>query len=49
MSYLGWRWIGWLMGIWALLCTVLVILFVPETYHPKRESFRDDLVRLGGA
>lgn len=38
MSYLTWRWIFWVMGIWALLCTVLVVLFLPETYHPKRES-----------
>ncbi|ORY88386.1 major facilitator superfamily domain-containing protein [Leucosporidium creatinivorum] len=35
MSYLGWRWIFWIMGIWALLCASLVVLFLPETYHPK--------------
>lgn len=39
MSHLGWRFIFWVIGIWALLCTGLVLFFLPETYHPKRKLF----------
>lgn len=34
MSYLGWRWVFWIMGIFALLCWSLVVAFLPETYAP---------------
>ncbi|OSX62324.1 hypothetical protein POSPLADRAFT_1143698 [Postia placenta MAD-698-R-SB12] len=34
MSYLGWRWVFWIMMIFAGLCTVIAIIFVPETYAP---------------
>ncbi|EMD32362.1 hypothetical protein CERSUDRAFT_108809 [Gelatoporia subvermispora B] len=33
-SSLGWRWVFWLMMIFAGSCTIVAILFVPETYAP---------------
>ncbi|KAI0946742.1 hypothetical protein AcW1_010117 [Taiwanofungus camphoratus] len=33
-SFLGWRWIFWIMMIFAGSCTIVSILFVPETYAP---------------
>jgi DHA1 family multidrug resistance protein-like MFS transporter len=33
-SYLGWRWVFWVMGIFALSCFVLVAFLLPETYAP---------------
>ncbi|CDO78123.1 hypothetical protein BN946_scf184725.g2 [Trametes cinnabarina] len=34
MSPLGWRWVFWIMMIFAGTCTVIAILFLPETYAP---------------
>ncbi|KAK4048781.1 hypothetical protein OIV83_004547 [Microbotryomycetes sp. JL201] len=34
-SYLGWRWTFWIIGIWALTAWALIVLLLPETYHPK--------------
>ncbi|KZS90135.1 MFS polyamine transporter [Sistotremastrum niveocremeum HHB9708] len=34
MSHLGWRWIFWIMMIFAGLCWVLAFLFLPETFAP---------------
>ncbi|KAI1798447.1 MFS general substrate transporter [Ganoderma leucocontextum] len=34
MSPLGWRWLFWIMMIFAGVCTVLAFLFLPETYAP---------------
>ncbi|KAH9947520.1 MFS polyamine transporter [Amylocystis lapponica] len=33
-SYLGWRWVFWVMMIFAGTCTVIAFLFLPETYAP---------------
>ncbi|ETW75515.1 major facilitator superfamily [Heterobasidion irregulare TC 32-1] len=33
-SYLGWRWVFWVMMMFAGACTILAILFMPETYAP---------------
>ncbi|TFK47416.1 MFS polyamine transporter [Heliocybe sulcata] len=33
-SYLGWRWVFWLMMIFAGACCVVGIIFLPETYAP---------------
>ncbi|CCM06389.1 uncharacterized protein FIBRA_08648 [Fibroporia radiculosa] len=33
-SYLGWRWVFWIMMIFAGFCTLLALVFVPETYAP---------------
>ncbi|PCH37153.1 MFS general substrate transporter [Wolfiporia cocos MD-104 SS10] len=33
-SYLGWRWVFWIMMIFAGSCTVVASIFVPETYAP---------------
>ncbi|KAL6304116.1 MFS polyamine transporter [Sparassis latifolia] len=33
-SYLGWRWVFWIMMIFAGTCTVIMIFFLPETYAP---------------
>lgn len=33
-SYLGWRWVFWVMMIFAALCWVLIVLFMPETFAP---------------
>ncbi|KAI0322106.1 MFS polyamine transporter [Amylostereum chailletii] len=33
-SPLGWRWVFWVMMIFAGSCTVVTFLFVPETYAP---------------
>ncbi|KAI0314881.1 major facilitator superfamily domain-containing protein [Amylostereum chailletii] len=33
-SYLGWRWVFWVMMMFAGACTVLGALFIPETYAP---------------
>ncbi|KAI0270455.1 MFS general substrate transporter [Gloeopeniophorella convolvens] len=34
VSHLGWRWVFWVMMIWAGVCTITAILFLPETYAP---------------
>ncbi|KAK4048782.1 hypothetical protein OIV83_004548 [Microbotryomycetes sp. JL201] len=34
-SYLGWRFMFWVVGIWALSFLLLIVLLLPETYHPK--------------
>ncbi|TBU28211.1 MFS general substrate transporter [Dichomitus squalens] len=34
MSTLGWRWVFWVMMIFAGACTILAYLFLPETYAP---------------
>ncbi|PIL27281.1 MFS general substrate transporter [Ganoderma sinense ZZ0214-1] len=34
MSPIGWRWIFWIMMMFAGVCTVLAFLFLPETYAP---------------
>ncbi|EPS94316.1 hypothetical protein FOMPIDRAFT_1026243 [Fomitopsis schrenkii] len=33
-SYLGWRWIFWIMMIFAGACTLVAAVTVPETYAP---------------
>ena len=33
-SYLGWRWVFWIMMIFAGTCTLLAFAFLPETYAP---------------
>ncbi|KZT25535.1 MFS general substrate transporter [Neolentinus lepideus HHB14362 ss-1] len=33
-SYLGWRWVFWLMMIFSGACCILGIVFLPETYAP---------------
>ncbi|KAH9941408.1 MFS polyamine transporter [Amylocystis lapponica] len=33
-SYLGWRWVFWIMMIFAGTCTVIAFLALPETYAP---------------
>ncbi|KZP13990.1 MFS polyamine transporter [Athelia psychrophila] len=33
-SYLGWRWVFWIMMIFSALCTILVGFFMPETFTP---------------
>ncbi|TFK83428.1 MFS polyamine transporter [Polyporus arcularius HHB13444] len=33
-SPLGWRWVFWIMMIFAGACTVLALIFLPETYSP---------------
>jgi len=34
MSFLGWRWVFWIMMIFAGFCTFIAVIFVPETYAP---------------
>ncbi|KAI0354077.1 MFS polyamine transporter [Trametes cingulata] len=34
MSVLGWRWVFWIMMIFAGTCTALAVVFLPETYAP---------------
>ncbi|KAI0711743.1 MFS polyamine transporter [Earliella scabrosa] len=34
MSHLGWRWVFWIMMMFAGACTVLAVVFLPETYAP---------------
>ena len=34
MSFLGWRWVFWIMMIFAGTCTVLALILLPETYAP---------------
>jgi multidrug resistance protein len=48
MSYLGWRWVFWIMGIFALLCWSLVVAFLPETYAPVCESSPRSFPRSNG-
>ena len=31
-SYLGWRWDNWLSAIMGLTCSIIVLLFLPETF-----------------
>ncbi|KIY53724.1 MFS polyamine transporter [Fistulina hepatica ATCC 64428] len=33
-SYLGWRWVFWVMMIFAGACTLLMFITIPETYAP---------------
>ncbi|KAJ1032912.1 hypothetical protein NDA16_000191 [Ustilago loliicola] len=33
-SYLAWRWVFWIMMIFAGLCWVITVLFLPETFAP---------------
>ncbi|OBZ78053.1 putative transporter mfs2 [Grifola frondosa] len=33
-SFLGWRWIFWIMMIFAGTCTAIAIIFLPETFAP---------------
>ena len=33
-STLGWRWVFWIMMIFAGTCTLLAFVFLPETYAP---------------
>ncbi|KAL1700521.1 major facilitator superfamily domain-containing protein [Schizophyllum commune] len=33
-SYLGWRWVFWIMFIFAGACTALMLVALPETYAP---------------
>ena len=33
-SYLGWRWVFWIMMIFSGFCWVLIELFMPETFAP---------------
>ncbi|TFY57696.1 hypothetical protein EVJ58_g6869 [Rhodofomes roseus] len=33
-SYLGWRWVFWIMMIFAGACTFVAAIWVPETYAP---------------
>ncbi|KAI0061389.1 MFS polyamine transporter [Artomyces pyxidatus] len=35
VSSLGWRWVFWVMMIFAGSCSIFAILFLPETYAPK--------------
>lgn len=34
VSHLGWRWVFWVMMIFAGFCTLFGIAFLPETYEP---------------
>ncbi|KAI0295170.1 MFS polyamine transporter [Multifurca ochricompacta] len=36
VSHLGWRWVFWVMMIFAGFCTALGAVFIPETYAPAR-------------
>lgn len=33
-SYLGWRWVFWVMIIFAAVCWLVLIIFLPETFAP---------------
>ncbi|PCH37698.1 MFS polyamine transporter [Wolfiporia cocos MD-104 SS10] len=33
-SYLGWRWLFWVMMMFSGACTIIAVIFVPETYAP---------------
>jgi DHA1 family multidrug resistance protein-like MFS transporter len=33
-SSASWRWVFWVMMIFAGVCTVIMIVFMPETYSP---------------
>ncbi|KZP33542.1 MFS general substrate transporter [Athelia psychrophila] len=33
-SSLGWRWVYWIMMIFAGVCTLFMVAFLPETYSP---------------
>ncbi|KAK4052982.1 hypothetical protein OIO90_004106 [Microbotryomycetes sp. JL221] len=33
-SYLGWRWIFWIICIWAFASFAAIVVLMPETYHP---------------
>ncbi|SJX62955.1 probable mfs-multidrug-resistance transporter [Sporisorium reilianum f. sp. reilianum] len=33
-SYLGWRWVFWVMLIFAGVCWLMILLFLPETFAP---------------
>lgn len=33
-SYLGWRWVFWVMLIFAGFCWLLILFFLPETFAP---------------
>lgn len=33
-SYLGWRWVFWVMMMFAGACWILVVLLIPETFAP---------------
>ncbi|KAF5309967.1 hypothetical protein D9619_010265 [Psilocybe cf. subviscida] len=33
-SYLSWRWVYWVMMIFAGTCTIIMLAFMPETYAP---------------
>jgi MFS transporter, DHA1 family, multidrug resistance protein len=33
-SGLSWRWVFWVMMIFAGVCTIITIIFLPETYAP---------------
>lgn len=45
-SYLGWRWIFWIMMIIASVGYVLMALFLPETYSPVILKAKVRQVRL---
>ena len=34
VSNLGWRWVFWVMMIFAGVCTLIGAAFLPETYEP---------------
>ncbi|KAK4700986.1 hypothetical protein P7C70_g5253, partial [Phenoliferia sp. Uapishka_3] len=44
-SYLGWRWIFWIMMLFAAACFLLVIPFLPETYAPVLLAHRAKAMR----
>ncbi|BGP43462.1 hypothetical protein JCM10449v2_007497 [Rhodotorula kratochvilovae] len=44
-SYLRWRWIYWIIGIWGLASWVSIAVFLPETYHPALLKKRAERLR----
>lgn len=47
-SHLGWRWVFWVMMIFAGACTLLAIIILPETYAPVllRKKVCVDSIRI---
>ena len=45
MSSLGWRWVFWVMMIFAGSCTLLAWVFLPETYAPVLLAWKAERLR----